>query len=74
MNGQPLDQGGAKTLSALVVDLKVSSSAVVIERNGTISSREDWEIIPVEEGDQIEIIRYVGGGSDLRRVSRADYL
>ncbi|MEK6557308.1 MAG: sulfur carrier protein ThiS [Candidatus Margulisiibacteriota bacterium] len=74
VNGLPLDPGGAKTLSQLVVDLKVSPSAVVIERNGIISSKDEWDDTPVKEGDQIEIIRYVGGGSRLNRSGCADYL
>lgn len=61
--------GEAKTLPAglklpdLLEILGVDPGRVAIERNREIVRRVDWPATPVETGDQLEVVWFVGGGS-----------
>jgi sulfur carrier protein len=36
--------------------------SVVIELNGQVVKREQWERIVLKENDELEVLRFVGGG------------
>ena len=61
LNGE-LRETEAATLGQLVSSYQLSPEAVVIERNGVIARKQDWEATSLHLGDQIEIISFVGGG------------
>ena len=46
----------------LLDKLKIPAGSVVVERNTEILHRDRFWDVAVEDGDQIEIIRFVGGG------------
>lgn len=50
------------TISLLVAELGLDSQWVVVERNLTVPEKSSWGHTPIEEGDQIEIVRFLGGG------------
>ena len=52
----------AVTLEQLVSSYNLNPQAVVIERNGVIAQKEAWATITLHDGDQVEIISFVGGG------------
>jgi thiamine biosynthesis protein ThiS len=54
----------ADTLSALVDQLGMKSDRVAIELNREIVPREEWEHTRLADGDRLEIVHFVGGGSD----------
>ena len=35
---------------------------LVIELNERILTRQDWEIVALQDGDRLEIVTFVGGG------------
>ncbi|CAM4197871.1 sulfur carrier protein ThiS [Bacillus manliponensis] len=51
-----------KTVEALLIHLKLDKKIVIIERNQEILQKEDHEDTSVFDGDQIEIVTFVGGG------------
>jgi len=53
----------ADTLSALVDQLGMKSDRVAIELNRKIVPRDRWAETRLAEGDQLEIVHFVGGGS-----------
>ena len=53
----------ADTLSALVEQLGMKSDRVAIELNREIVPREQWADTRLTEGDRLEIVHFVGGGS-----------
>lgn len=55
-------QEGLK-LPDLLGILAVDPGRVAVERNREIVRRTDWASTPVEEGDQLEVVWFVGGGS-----------
>lgn len=52
----------AATLADLVRSLDLPPEKVAIERNGTIVPRSALEDFPLEAGDVLEIVHFVGGG------------
>ncbi len=53
----------ADTLSALVEQLGMKSDRVAIELNREIVPRDQWSHTRLTEGDRLEIVHFVGGGS-----------
>ena len=53
---------GPLTISALLTDLKIDYRLVAVEHNLTIVKRAAYETAMINEGDEIEIVRFVGGG------------
>ena len=62
VNGEPLEVAGPLTISALLADLKIDYRLVAVEHNLTIIKRAAYDTVMVNEGDEIEIVRFVGGG------------
>jgi thiamine biosynthesis protein ThiS len=53
----------AETLDALVEQLGMKPDRVAIELNREIVSRDRWPQTPLHDGDRLEIVQFVGGGS-----------
>ena len=51
-----------KTLVDLMAHYKIDPLSVVVEKNGVIVHRENYDGTLIEEGDRFEIVRFVGGG------------
>ncbi len=51
------------TLQALITHLGHNPRLVVVEFNGKILNPEKWKKQPITEGDNLEIVTIVGGGS-----------
>jgi sulfur carrier protein len=50
-------------LSELLNALELKADRVAVELNGEIAPRTQWAFLTVGEGDKIEIVHFVGGGS-----------
>ncbi|MEC9068153.1 MAG: sulfur carrier protein ThiS [Pseudomonadota bacterium] len=53
----------ANTIAALVRELDLAPEKVAVERNGEIVPRSTLGDAPLAEGDKLEIVHFVGGGS-----------
>lgn len=62
LNGEPHEVAGPLTISALLADLKIDYRLVAVEHNLTIIKRAAYDTALINEGDEIEIVRFVGGG------------
>jgi thiamine biosynthesis protein ThiS len=62
INGEPR-VFPAERLDALVEQLGMKSDRVAIELNRNIVPRDRWSQTPLKDGDQLEIVQFVGGGS-----------
>ncbi len=62
VNGNTTSFQEIKTLTDLLVTLNLDPETVVVEHNTTIIQSESFDSVLLAEGDQIEIIRFVGGG------------
>ena len=52
----------AENLSTLVEQLGMRPDRVAIELNREIVSRDRWPVTQLKDGDQLEIVHFVGGG------------
>ena len=50
-------------LLLVIKELKLNPQSIVIEFNGAILNPEKWETQIVKDGDILEIVTIVGGGS-----------
>ena len=53
----------ATTIAALVRELGLKTEKVAVEHNGEIAPRSTLEDVALADGDQLEIVHFVGGGS-----------
>lgn len=51
------------TVADLLTHLALKGDRVALERNGEIVPRAVWASTPLAEGDKIEVVHFVGGGS-----------
>lgn len=51
------------TLAALVETLGMKSDRVAVELNRDIVPRDRWSETPLKDGDRLEVVHFVGGGS-----------
>ena len=67
INGEPRffadASAGQVTLAGLVESLGMKSDRVAIELNRDIVPRDRWAGTFLKDGDQLEIVHFVGGGS-----------
>ena len=50
------------TIAELLAELEIDPRRVAVERNYLVVKRDAYASTPVENGDQIEIVNFVGGG------------
>jgi thiamine biosynthesis protein ThiS len=53
----------AENLTALVDELRMKPDRVAIELNRQIIPRDQWPQTKLNDGDQLEIVHFVGGGA-----------
>ena len=68
LNGDPYPLDEPLTIAGLLTRLDVDPRRVAVERNFVIVKRDAYASTEIAEGDQIEIVNFVGGGcAQLRR-------
>jgi sulfur carrier protein len=66
INGQSRSLEALKpgsSVADLVTALGMQADRVALELNGAIVSRSDWKTVSLGDGDRLEIVHFVGGGS-----------
>jgi thiamine biosynthesis protein ThiS len=66
INGEPHDFADGLTLSALVEHLGMKPDRVAVELNLEIVARTDWTDTILKDGDKLEVVHFVGGGTPER--------
>lgn len=62
VNGEPR-RSSAANIAELVAELELFPEKVAVERNGLIVPRSTLGNVPLEDGDSLEIVHFVGGGT-----------
>ncbi|MGG4498848.1 sulfur carrier protein ThiS [Brevibacillus reuszeri] len=63
LNGKKVElTAEISTLRELLASYQLQEKIVVVEQNGDIIDRSQYETTPIADGDRIEIVHFVGGG------------
>jgi thiamine biosynthesis protein ThiS len=62
LNGEPYDLAGPLTVGALLAALEIDARRVAVEHNLVVIKRAAFDTTQVREGDEVEIVNFVGGG------------
>jgi len=64
VNGESKDFPSGGSLAAFIEQLGLKGDRIAVELNREIAPRSRWTEIALAEGDRLEIVHFVGGGSD----------
>ena len=62
VNGKPVELPDGSTVAGLLLHLGIEGPKVAVERNEDVVPRRTWDTTKLSDGDQIEIVTFVGGG------------
>ena len=62
VNGEPKEVASGITIGALLVQLGVGTGPVAVEKNREIVPRAQHPTTVLSEGDELEVVHFVGGG------------
>ena len=62
LNGDPVEVAGPLTVTALLSHLGVDPRRVAVEHNLDVIKKADYDAAEIRDGDQVEIVNFVGGG------------
>ena len=62
LNGDPYEATGPLTVSELLAHLQIDPRRVAVEHNLVVLKRPAFESTTIHEGDEVEIVNFVGGG------------
>ena len=63
INGEARDLAGEMSLMDLLQMLGMKADRVAVELNREIVRRESWAQTALHDGDRLEIVHFVGGGT-----------
>lgn len=63
LNGEPHQLDAPLTVSALLQQLHIDARRVAVELNLVVLKRAAFETTVIHDGDQVEVVNFVGGGS-----------
>jgi sulfur carrier protein len=61
VNGEHIDTA-AETVEGLIGEFKLKPQGVAVEVNMAIVKKADYGTFRLSEGDEVEIVNFVGGG------------
>jgi len=62
LNGKSTELEEAMTVAELLELKRIELDRVIVEYNYDILVKDDWKTTLLNEGDNIEVLRFVGGG------------
>lgn len=62
LNGEPHELRSPVTIAGLLAGLDIDPRRVAVERNFVVIRRDAYATTTIDDGDQIEVVNFVGGG------------
>ena len=62
LNGDPHQIPGPLSISALLAELAIDARRVAVELNMDVVKKAAYDSSVVKDGDEVEIVNFVGGG------------
>ncbi|HXJ18778.1 MAG TPA: sulfur carrier protein ThiS [Polyangia bacterium] len=63
VNGESRTAAAGTTVAGLLASMGIDPARVAVERNQDVVPRRTWGDAPLADGDNIEVVAFVGGGS-----------
>ena len=63
LNGETREIPGSLSIVELLDHFELPKDRVAVERNRAIVPKPQWETVSVSQGDELEVVHFVGGGS-----------
>jgi thiamine biosynthesis protein ThiS len=63
INGEDREFSANLTVSSLLAELSLKPDRVAVELNRSLLPRDRWNTTPLNDGDKLEIVHFVGGGA-----------
>jgi thiamine biosynthesis protein ThiS len=63
INGEEKSVDKVSSVSDLLRELGLKADRVAVELNREIAARGSWDSTHLKDGDRLEIVQFVGGGS-----------
>ncbi len=67
INGERRELAGPMTVSSLLKQLRIDARRVAVELNRRILKRDEFDDAAVSDGDELEVVHFVGGGCQVKR-------
>jgi thiamine biosynthesis protein ThiS len=64
LNGDRRELSGPMSVAALLAQLDIDARRVAVEHNLIVVRRDAFERTVIRDGDAVEIVNFVGGGSE----------
>ena len=61
VNGKPEEIEPGLTILAYLERRGINPKAIVVEHNGGLPPRRDWEKVVIRENDVLELVKFMGG-------------
>src|SRR5229473_3411640 len=65
LNGEAREIPAALSIAELLDHFNLPKDFVAVERNRSIVPKQKWETVALAQGDELEVVHFVGGGSDI---------
>ena len=65
LNGDTHEIAGPLTVSELLARLEIDGRRVAVEHNLVVLKRDAFAVTMVRDGDEVEIVNFVGGGHSM---------
>lgn len=62
VNGKKIEMESPLSISTYLDSIHVNPASVVVELNYEIPDRQQWAEILLKDGDNLEIVKFIGGG------------
>jgi sulfur carrier protein len=62
LNGAPHQLGEQLSVAGLVANLNLANQAIAVAVNRSVIARQRWEEYRLQEHDQVDVVRAIGGG------------
>src|SRR5438094_2363578 len=64
LNGEACEIPEPVSIAELLERFDLPNDRVAVERNRSIVPKQQWESVALAQGDELEVVHFVGGGSD----------
>ena len=62
VNGERRELASQPSIAALLASLGLKAGATMVQRNEDIIERSRYEDTLINDGDKLELVRFIGGG------------